>query len=98
MISKRKGEDLTELISGPLGFFIVALVVIGIGVGVADYIVPDEDIDEGDDQIQLFAFFTNVSGQIKSIMYTVATLVIIGGSIFVGLILALHPPARKTHS
>ncbi len=98
MISKRKGDDLSEVISGPLGYFVIGIVVIGIGIGGYGYVIPDSEDDESDDAIALFSFVTNVAGQLKILLFTIAGLVIIGGSIMTGLILILIPVQRRCNT
>ena len=89
MIGQKKGEDINDAIKGPIGYFGLGMILIAVVMAFAnDW---NSNMAPPDEPILFGGFIVDVIYEIKFYMYAIIPLIMIAGSILVGMQLKIHP-------
>ncbi len=95
MIEKRKGEDLSDALRGSPMYMIIGIVIIAGSLYAADSLFAVDTTDLADEDDRIFGgFMTDFFSEMKVYMQMAIYLVIIGGSVMVGITLRMDTPCR----
>lgn len=89
MIGKKKGEDINDMLQGPVGILALGIGIISIVLAISksmetDAVQPDEFILFG-------GFIQNIIAELMFYAYSLIPLIIVVGGLMVGLALKIHP-------
>ncbi len=88
MIAKNKGDDISDAFRGPVGYFAIALIVIGAASAYANTLGAGDDTPTAPDK-PIFGFITNAINEFRYVLDIVVPVVIIAGAVMIGLTLRL---------
>ncbi len=89
MIGRGKGEDINEAFKGPVGYFGIGIILIGVAMAYAATVGSDEPAP---DRTVLFGgFLKDLIVELKYYLYSVVPMVIVGGALMIALQLRIHP-------
>ena len=93
MLQKSKGDDLADAFRGPIGLFAIAIIVIAMGLAVAEQFVPSETsiagLDE-DDKLLFGNTLLSLLIEVKFYLQWAVYLAIIMGGIMIGVSLRIR--------
>ncbi len=96
MIGHKKGEDINDAIKGPVGYFGIGILLIGLVMAFAnDW---SSQVEAPDEPVLFGGFIADMIYEIKYYMYAVIPLVMVAGGIMVALQLTIHPKKKLKSS
>ena len=93
MIGNKKGEDLNDALKGPIGYFGLGIVIIGVAFAVANG--WSSDIDTPDEPVLFGGFLVDMIQELKYYANVAVPLIMIVGGAMVGLQLVVHPQKKR---
>lgn len=89
MIGKKKGEDINDMLQGPVGILALGIGIISIVLAIAKSM--ESDAVQPDEFILFGGFIQNIIAELMFYAYSLIPLIIVAGGLMVGLALKIHP-------
>jgi len=89
MIGKKKGEDINDMLQGPVGILALGIGIISITLAIAKSM--ESDAVQPDEFILFGGFIQNIIAELMYYAYSLIPLIVVVGGLMVGLALKIHP-------